>query len=669
MTERFPHLFTPISLGGVDIRNRILSTGHMIGMIAGGVPTPGFADYHEARAQGGCGLIITESAAVHPTSNAYNIQLTDPRAIEALGFTAERVKRHGCRIFGQLGHGGRETHSGTDGSTPAAFGPSSIATERFHVMPRAMPRDMIAEIAAAFGEAARAYEQAGYDGLDIMANHGLLMAQFLNPASNRRDDDYGGSRDNRLRFLRQAIAAIRDAVGARLALGIRISGDELNAGGLAPDEVVGICRALDGDGTLDFIDICGGSMSGLGGSVHVVPPMNFAPGYLAPIAGRIRAAVNAAVFVAGRINDLRAAESVLAEGQADMCGMTRAQICDPELGEKARLGRADDIRACIGCNQACIGHMQAGYPISCIQHPETGREAGLGRRRAAPRRLKVLVAGGGPAGMKAAAVAAERGHAVTLCERGPDLGGQVRLARLLPGREEFGALVTNLAHEMTRQGVAVRLNRAVDRALVEAEAPDVLVIAGGARRHVPEGLLLDGAHLVHASEVLAGANVGQRVVIADGRCDWVGLGLAERLARAGCAVRLAVNGTMPGQAIQQYTRDRWIGELHRLGVAVTPFARLVGADDSAAYFQHTTSGEPILFEGVDTVVAATGSEPDLALELTLADWPGETWIAGDCVAPRSCEEAVLEGLKVATGLGGGPLAPADRALRLRAGAA
>ena len=161
MAELFPTLFTPITLGPVEIRNRILSTGHMTCMIAGGVPLPAFADYHEARARGGCGLIITESAAVHPTSNAYNIQLTDPRAVEALGFAAERAKRHGCRIFGQLGHGGRETHSGTDGSIPPAYGPSSVATERFHVMPREMPRDMIAEIVGRGCRPARRSDPAG----------------------------------------------------------------------------------------------------------------------------------------------------------------------------------------------------------------------------------------------------------------------------------------------------------------------------------------------------------------------------------------------------------------------------------------------------------------------------------------------------------------------------
>jgi 2,4-dienoyl-CoA reductase-like NADH-dependent reductase (Old Yellow Enzyme family) len=652
MTSLFQHLFEPIQIGSVRLRNRIFSTGHMTCMLSDGLPNADFVAYHEARAAGGCGLIITESAAVHPTSNAYNVQLFRDDSIAALAKVADAVHRHDCRIFGQLGHGGRETHSSPDGTAPVAFGPSQVAAERFHVIPRAMPITLIVEIVDAFGAAAERYMKAGFDGVEIMASHGLLLAQFLNPRVNRRDDAYGGELDNRMRLLRDAIASVRKRTGDAFAVGVRISGDELNFGGLEPDEVMEICARLDGDGGLDFIDVIGGSMTGLAGSVHVVPPMNVQPGYLAPLAAKIKSVVALPVLVAGRINQPHTAESILAAGQADLCGMTRAQICDPELANKAARDAVDDIRACIGCNQACIGHMQQGFPISCIQHPETGRERRYGTIARADAALRVVVAGGGPAGMKAAAVAAARGHHVTLFEQDAELGGQVRLARLLPERTEFGGIITNLEREMRAAGARVELGVRVDRALIDQARADAVVLATGGTPHIPDLLIEEGAHVVHATQVLAErANVGARVVVADWRCDWVGLGIAEQLARDGCHVRLAVNGYVPGQSIQQYVRDRWIGELHRLGVEMIPYARLVGVDASTVYLQHTTSGEPILCEGVDTLVAATGNASVNALEGALVGYAGEIHMAGDCLSPRTCEEAVLEGLQAALAIG------------------
>jgi 2,4-dienoyl-CoA reductase-like NADH-dependent reductase (Old Yellow Enzyme family) len=652
MSSLFPNLFQPIQIGNVRLRNRIVSTGHMTCMLSDGLPNADFVAYHEARAAGGCGLIITESAAVHPTSNAYNVQLFRDDSIAALSKVADAVHRHDCKVFGQLGHGGRETHSSPDGTAPVAFGPSQVASERFHVIPRAMPAKLIVEIVNSFGAAAERYMNAGFDGVEIMASHGLLLAQFLNPRVNRRDDQYGGELDDRMRLLRDTITSVRKRTGDSLAVGIRISGDELNVGGLEPEEVVEICARLNDDGELDFIDVIGGSMTGLAGSVHVVPPMNVEPGYLAPIAGAIKSVVGVPVLVAGRINQPHTAESILAAGHADLCGMTRAQICDPELANKAARDAVDDIRACIGCNQACIGHMQQGFPISCIQHPETGRERRYGTISRAGESLRVVVAGGGPAGMKAAAVAAARGHHVTLYEQDAELGGQVKLARLLPERAEFGGIITNLDREMRAAGARVELGVRVDRALIVHTRADAVVLATGGIPHIPDLLIEEGAHVVHATQLLAErANVGARVVVADWRCDWVGLGIAEQLARDGCHVRLAVNGYVPGQSIQQYVRDRWIGELHRLGVEMIPYARLVGVDESTVYLQHTISGEPILCEGVDTLVAATGNASVNVLEHELQGYGGEIHMAGDCLSPRTCEEAVLEGLQAALAIG------------------
>ena len=648
MSASFPHLFSPLTLGPLTIKNRIFSTGHMTMMVEHGKPTDDLVAYHAARAAGGAGLIITEAARVHASGVSGGSALDASRddCIERYGRIARAVHAHGCAVFGQLTHSGRVMYTSGDGTRPVPYAPSTLPDERFHNMPRAMPVSMIHEVVGAHGAAARRMTRAGLDGVEVLASHGLLPAQFLNPLVNRRDDDYGGSPGNRLRFLREVADAVRAAVGPDTVLGLRISGDEMQHDGLTPDIVIDVLEALDADGVFDYFNVIAGSMSGLAGSVHVVPPMFIDTAYVAPFAATVKAVTGRPVFVAGRINQPQIAEQVIASGQADMCGMTRAMICDPAMAGKAAAGRSDDIRACIGCNQACIGHMQTGYPISCIQFPESGRERTYGTRVPAETRRKVLVAGGGPAGMKAAAVAVERGHAVTLYERAARLGGQALLAQLLPRRAEFGGIVTNLAREMELAGVTVVKNSEVTAALIDAEAPDAVIVATGAAPYRPAIEGADDGHVVDAWQVLNGeVNVGQSVVVADWRCDWVGLGLAEKLVRDGCHVRLAVNGTMAGQSLQQYVRDHWVGELHTLGVEIIPYARVFGIDADTVYLQHTASGEPILCEAVDTLVTALGHTPETTLEAALADYPGDVQLAGDCLSPRTAEEAVLEGLK------------------------
>ena len=648
MSGRFPNLFSPLTIGPLTVKNRIFSTGHMTMMIDDGVPNDDFVAYHAARAAGGAGLIITEAARVHSSTSPSGLAIDGSRddCIAAYAKTADAVHAHGCAIFGQLSHGGRSAYGTNDGTRAVAYAPSATPDERFHNQPRAMTTAMARDLIGGYGDTAGRMAAAGLDGVEILASHGGLPAQFLNPWLNLRDDEYGGSFDNRLRFLRQLIDDIRTKIGDGVVLGMRISGDEMSHDGLTPDLVIENIVALAGDGVLDYVNVIAGTMSELAGSVHVVPPMAIETGYVAPFAASVKAKVSMPVFVAGRINQPQIAEQIVGSGQADMCGMTRAMIADPEMAAKAEAGRLDDIRACIGCNQACIGHMQTGYPISCIQHPETGRERTYGVRRPAATRRKVMVAGGGPAGMKAAAVAAERGHDVTLYEATARLGGQTLLAQQLPGRAEFGGVVTNLTRELEIAGVRVVRNTLVDRAMIEDEAPDAVIVATGARPRRPHIEGADEAHVVDAWQVLADeANVGASVVVADWHCDWVGLGLAEKLARDGCRVRLAVNGTMAGESIQQYVKTNWTGTLHKLGVEIIPYARLYGVDADTVYLQHTASGEAMLCEGVDTLVTALGHEPETTLEDALEGYDGEVHVIGDCLGPRTVEEAVLEGLK------------------------
>jgi 2,4-dienoyl-CoA reductase-like NADH-dependent reductase (Old Yellow Enzyme family)/thioredoxin reductase len=632
MTAQFPHLFSPLTLRGVTIRNRILFSAHGTRM-AKGAPGDALIAYHTARAAGGAGLIVTEVAIVHEsayyTENCLNAA-TDA-CIPGYRRLAAAVHGHGCKLFGQLFHPGRQVLGSADGSIAVAYGPSAIPEERYHVMPRAMSTALVREVIAAHGTAARRLAEAGLDGVEIVASHGYLLAQFLNPKVNRRTDDYGGDFESRVRFVREIVAAIRrDAPD--MVIGLRISGDERDPNGLGDEEALAVCVALDEPDGVDYMSVVAGTAASLGGSVHIVPTMALTAGYTAPYAAAVKARVSKPVMVAGRINQPQVAERILAAGDADMCAMTRAMICDPAIAGKAAAGRLDDIRACIACNQACIGHNQRGYSVTCIQHPETGRELAFGTLEPADEPRRILVAGGGPGGMKAAAVAAERGHAL--------------LAQLLPGRAEFGGIVTNLAREMELAGVRVVTGTEVTRALVEHEAPDAVILATGATPYRPRIEGQEEGHVVDAWSVIRGeANVGGSVVIADWRCDWIGLGLAEKLARDGCRVRLCANGNYPGQTIQQYVRDQSLAELHRLGVEIIPLARLHGVDGDTAYFQHSTGGEAILLEDVETVVAALGHTPDVALEESLEGYPGVVIPIGDCLAPRTAEEAVLEGLK------------------------
>jgi len=650
MTSAFPHLFAPLQIRGKRLKNRIMSSGHDTSMPTDNLVNEQLIAYHRARAEGGVGLIVLQVAGVHDSARytSHVLMATDDACIDGYRRLAETCHAHGTVVLSQIFHPGREIMESADGLLAVAYAPSAVPNERFRVMPRALDQDMIDEIIQGYADAARRLHQAGLDGVELVASHGYLPAQFINPRVNRRTDGYNGELEQRLRFIREILDAMRASTDAEFIIGLRISADERDPEGLTEDESLAAVQMLQGQ--LDYVHIVAGTSASLGGAVHIVPPMAVEAAYLAREAGTFKAQLSIPLFVTGRINQPQEAEAIIAKGQADVCGMTRALICDPQMPNKSDSGRAEDVRACIACNQACIGHFHKGLPISCIQHPETGRELLYGQPKPSARGKRILVVGGGPAGMKAAAVAAQRGHRVTLYEASAQLGGQIQLAQLLPRRSEFGGASTNLQREMQLAGVEVVRNTRVDRALIERENPDHVIIATGAQPYWPNFERGGDLQVVDAWQVLRDeVQLGRSVVVADWRCDWIGPGIAERLVRAGHQVQLAVNGTHCGESLPLYVRDQLAGELHKLAIPIIPYARLYGCDDSTVYLQHTASGEPMLLENVDSLVLCQGhqSVDDLGHQLKgLVPFQR----IGDCLAPRTVEEAIHEGLKVAWAL-------------------
>jgi len=641
----FQHLLQPIKLGPTEIKNRVFNPPHGTTLGHNGVVTDELIAYHETRARGGVGLIILESMTLHPSygfEEAFLYAGSD-KIIPGLKRLGHTCREHGTPVFGQLFHAGRAVRLSHDGSRPVTYSASDIPDERYRVVPMPMPNEMVWEMIESYVNAAARLAEAELDGVEVLASMGYLIAQFLNPATNQRDDEFGGSFENRLRFLREILFRIRAKIGQSKTLGIRITLDEKVETGLDASEVVKICQTLEVDNQLDYFSVIAGSTSAPAGWVHVFPPMAVAHGFVADDAALLKQSVNKPVLVAGRINQPQLAESVVADGKADMVGMARALITDPEFVNKFANGRSDDIRACIGCNQACVGHRLAHHPISCIQNPVSGREKAFNKLPKPVVTKKVLVIGAGPAGMKAAVTAAQQGHQVHLYEKSNRAGGQVNLAEKLPGREEFGGVTTNLLQELKREQVELKMNTDVTESTLNTLEPDDILVATGALPRLPE-VEINGVAMVDAWSVIRGdAKIGNNVAIADWACDWGGLGVAQHLAKQGHYVRLYCGGSVAGESLQGIVRDAWIGELHKLGIEIIPFARLYGAEGGSVFFQHMVSNEAIVCDDVDTIVSCYAPQANRELDKLLENSPAKVHRIGDAVTPRTVEEAILEG--------------------------
>lgn len=640
-----PRLFSPLTIGRVTLRNRIVSTAHNTGLSDGHRIGDRLIAYYEARARGGVGLIITGSTSVHPTSTSRLMPAVsnwDDSIIEPYGRLAAVVHQHGARIFAQLNHAGAQ--SGAPGGAGRVVAPSPVESELGVETPHALEPDEIGEIVRAFAAAAGRAREGGLDGVELHGGHGNLIQQFLSPLTNRRRDEYGGTPEQRRRFACEVARAVREAVGADFVVGMRISAEEDHAGGLTLPDMRRIAPVLVEAGALDFLDVTSGSDSSSWSLAHHYAPMYLPSQHMRRLARGIRDVVSVPVIAVGRIVDPRDAEAVLAAGDADLVGMTRALIADRDLPDKARRGAFDDIRYCVGVNDGCLGRLMRGLPITCIQDPTSGRERDLGTLPPATVSRRVVVVGGGVAGLEAARVAGLRGHRVTVLERLPELGGQVRLARRAPGRAELGAVADHLVWAVERQKVDVRCGTEATVETVLALEPDAVVVATGSEAPLPD--LPDGHdRLVSARAALEGTMVGDRVVVFDSKGDMVGLTTADWLAGRRRRVTVVTPHRYPGPLIEPMSWRLLYQRLLDQAVEILVEREVVRLTDDGVVVRHVVSGRESTLPGIATVVAACGGRANDGLyrELRRAAPGVEVHLVGDAAAPRQIERAIYEG--------------------------
>ncbi len=662
----FRRLFEPLRIGTFEVRNRIVNTTHGTAL-----SEPRDLRYLQERARGGVGLMGVHAShgiysyAVGPAPysrtpewdqrfpspvSSEGIAYFDDAVIPSLRRRAEVIHAEGARVFGQVFHLGAAPHQE---SIAPAIAPSAVADPYEALSPHPLTEEEIDELVLAFAHAIRRVAEAGLDAAEIHGAHGYLVNQFLSPYFNRRDDRWGGSRENRVRFSLAIVAAAREMLGPDFTIGIRIGVDGDGAGrGLTVEEQAEIARLLAPH--VAWISVSGGSYSGLGDGFEgaYVSPWYREPAFNVPASTLVkRCAGEVPVFVTGRIVDPSIAESILAEGAADMVGMVRALVADPELPNKARQGRADEVRMCLGMSECHYIGMHR-VPMTCAVNAAAGREAEMAITPAAVSRT-VLVVGAGPAGMEAARVAALRGHRVYLCDRERALGGTPRILARDPNRRNLRDHAVYFERELRRLGVELLLGEAVTADAVVEFAPDVVVVATGGRPLIPDALGVDQPNVVTALAVLRGdATVQGRAVVVGGLDNHVGAPtVAEFLADQGVEVEFLSEQMDFAHGAEDGTRLPLMHRMLTKGVRVSMLHRLWRVGDGGCEVMQTFTRETRRVDDC-TVVLACGLVADdtLARHLRGSGSDIEMHVVGDSLAPRRMMHATVEGARVGMAL-------------------
>ncbi len=673
MSTRYDKLLSSLRLGRRTAHNRLVFATHQTNFATHNRFEQRHAAYYEARAAGGTGVIVLEGSVVHESDRPYEYAIfgSHERVVDGYRMVADAVHRHGALALAHL------THSGMQGSSHFSqlplWAPSPVPEVNSREVPKEMEADDIAAVIAGFARVAGYAIAGGLDGVEINAGQDSLVRQFLSPLTNMRGDQYGGSLDNRLRFARAVIAAVRNTIGRDPIVGLRLSGDEYAPwAGLKPEDTAEIARLLAEDGQLDFISVTSGSIY----SSHLTRAGLFMPpGYAAHLAAGIKQVVQVPVFAQGSIADVGMAEGLLVEEQADAIEMTRALMADPDIIHKLREGRPQDIRPCILSNQDNIITMIQNPRLSCVNNPAAGYESDpeFAFLPPAPIPGHIMVIGGGAAGLEAARIAALRGHRVTLTEREERLGGTLRLAAAAPGRERLALAVDWLEAQVRELGVTINLGSEATLESVQAAAPDaVIVTVGGLPSPWQE---VEGAAaswqtkadtwhttlpattsakkasappVVNPRQVLSGAVPEQpgKAVLLDQIGDQVGMGVAEWLADHGWEVVVVTSDMFVGQRLTATMElTPWNQRACAKGITFQPQVNVVRFEGQTLIGSDIFDRTPVHIEAITLIVNVTHEVPNEALYFALKEAGYRVYRAGDCVAPRYMSHAILEGYR------------------------